>query len=102
MWSIVCKGAIGIVLLIDHSSSERLLDLEFYLKAFDNYGSNIVVGITHIDVEHELKLKIYRDWMHVHQRNYPIFAVDAREKDDVLLLIETLIAMLESQNLVAI
>lgn len=102
MWSIVCKGAIGIVLLIDHSSSERLLDLEFYLKAFDSYGSNIVVGITHIDVEHELKLKIYRDWMHVHQRNYPIFAVDAREKDDVLLLIETLIAMLESQNLVAI
>ncbi|TCB81696.1 GTP-binding protein [Acinetobacter sp. ANC 4173] len=102
MWSIVCKGAIGIVLLIDHSSSERLLDLDFYLKTFENYGSNIVVGITHIDVEHELKLKIYRDWMHVHQKNYPIFAVDAREKDDVLLLIETLIAMLASQNLIAI
>ena len=102
MWSIVCKGAIGIVLLIDHSSSERLLDLEFYLNAFENYGSNIVVGITHIDVEHELKLKTYRDWMRIHQKNYPIFAVDAREKDDVLLLIETLIAMLESQNLVAI
>ena len=32
MWSIVCKGAMGIVVLIDHSQADRLKDLEFYLK----------------------------------------------------------------------
>ena len=97
MWSIVCKGAIGTVVLIDHSQTDRLKDLEFYLNAFADYGSNIVVGITHLDEEHEHKLKIYLDWMQIHQKQFPLFAVDAREKDDVLLMIETLIATLELQ-----
>lgn len=61
MWSIVCKGAMGIALLIDHSSAERLKDLEYYLTAFEDFGSNIVVGITHLDVVDHQKLKIYRD-----------------------------------------
>ena len=97
MWSIVCKGAMGIVILIDHSQADRLKDLEFYLKAFEQYGSNVVVGITHLDQEDQHKLKIYRDWMQIHQKQFPLFAVDAREKDDVLLMIETLIATLELQ-----
>jgi hypothetical protein len=37
--------------------------------------------------------------MQIHHKNYPVFAVDARVKDDVLLLIESLIAMLECQML---
>lgn len=98
MWSIVCKGAIGIVVLIDHSQADRLKDLEFYINAFEQYGANIVIGITHLDLEHKQKLKIYRDWMQVHQKQFPLFAVDAREKDDVLLMIEMLIASLEMQT----
>lgn len=97
MWSIISKGAIGIVVLIDHSRTERLQDLEFYLNAFESHGSNLVVGITHLDEEDQSKLKPYRDWMQIHQKNYPLFAVDARKKDDVLLMIEMLIAMLECQ-----
>ena len=97
MWSIVCKGAIGIVILIDHSSSQRLKDLEFYLNAFENLGTNIVIGITHLDLQHDQKLKIYRDWMQIYKKDFPLFAVDARKKDDVLLLIETLITKLEIQ-----
>ncbi|MEG2463329.1 MAG: ATP/GTP-binding protein [Acinetobacter sp.] len=97
MWSIVCKGAMGIVILIDHSQADRLKDLEFYLKAFEQYGANVVVGITHLDQEDEQKLKIYRDWMQFHQKQFPLFAVDARKQDDVLLMIETLIATIEMQ-----
>ena len=102
MWSIVCKGAIGIVVLIDHSSSQRLKDLEFYLKAFEDLGTNIVIGVTHLDLEHDQKLKIYRDWMQIHQKQFPLFAVDARKKDDLLLMIETLIAKLEMQPAITI
>ncbi len=79
MWSIVCKGAMGIVILIYYSQADRLKDLEFYLKAFEQYGSNAVVGITHLDQEDQHKLKIYRDWMQIHQKQFPLFAVDARE-----------------------
>ena len=102
MWSIVCKGAIGIVVLIDHSRAQRLTDLEFYLNAFEDLGRNIVVGITHLDLDHDQMLKIYRDWMQIHQKQFPLFAVDARKKDDVLLMIETLIAKVEMQSTVNI
>lgn len=53
MWSIVCKGAIGTVVLIDHSRADRLKDLAFYLEAFKAYGDNLVIGITHLDEEKE-------------------------------------------------
>ncbi len=98
MWSIVCKGALGIILLIDHSRAERLDDLEFYLNAFCEFGSNIVVGITHLDEKDDQMLKIYRDWMSIKRINLPLFAVDARERDDVLLLAETLIASAEMDS----
>ncbi len=98
MWPIVCKGAIGAVILIDHTRAERLQDLEFYLKAFQSYSENIVVGVTHLDEQDDQMLKIYRDWMAVRHCCYPLFAADARQKDDVLLMIESLIASVEIQT----
>ena len=35
--------------------------------------------------------------MQIYKKDFPLFAVDARKKDDVLLLIETLITKLEIQ-----
>lgn len=99
MWNIVCKGAIGTVILIDHTRPDRLQDFEFYINAFKAYGDNLVVGITHLDEKNDQMLKIYRDWMQVHQCHFPLFAVDARVKDDVLLMIETLIASLEVRTI---
>ena len=101
MWTIVCQGAIGTVVLIDHSNPDRLKDLEFYLDAFQKYSTNIVIGVTHIDEQNDQLLKIYDDWMSVNNRHHPLFAVDARQKDDVLLMIETLIASLEVQSVAA-
>ena len=101
MWTIVCQGAIGTVVLIDHSNPDRLKDLEFYLDAFQKYSTNIVIGVTHIDEQNDQLLKIYYDWMSVNNRHHPLFAVDARQKDDVLLMIETLIASLEVQSVAA-
>lgn len=99
MWSIVCKGAIGIVVLIDHSSANRLKDLDFYLNEFKKYGENIVIGITHLDESQDQQLKLYRDWLNVNKYNYPLFSVDARQKNDVLLMVETLIANVEIELL---
>lgn len=95
MWSIVCKGAIGTVILIDHSRTDRIKNLEFYLNSFKEYGQNIVIGITHLDEDKEQQLKIYRDWLNINQHDHPLFSVDARQKDDVLLMVETLIANVE-------
>ena len=80
---------------MNHSRTERLQDLEFYLDAFRAYGNNIVIGITHLDEKDDQVLKIYRDWMLIRDLHFPLYAVDARNRDDVLLMIETLIASVE-------
>ncbi|MCG2573255.1 ATP/GTP-binding protein [Acinetobacter sp. ME22] len=95
MWPILCRGAIGSIILIDHSKPDRLKDLEFYIQNFKNYTNNLVIGISHTDLYQEQLLKIYRDYMQLHHCYYPIFIVDAREKTDILMLVETLIANIE-------
>lgn len=95
VWSVICKGAIGAVILIDHSQKDALEDLKFYYKTFKEYVNNIVVGVTHVDEDSKHLLKQYKDWMHLNQLSMPIFAIDARKKDDVLLTVEALIARAE-------
>ncbi|RKG33082.1 GTP-binding protein [Acinetobacter tianfuensis] len=95
IWPKICQDSIGIVLLIDHMHVERLKSLEFYLRTFEQYSNNIVIGITHLDLRNSQVLKIYRDWLMQNNCQYPLFTVDAREKDDVLMMVETLIALQE-------
>ncbi len=95
IWSVICKGAIGAVILIDHSRKTALEDLQFYYDSFKEHVGNIIVGITHVDEDPQQLLKKYRDWMSIQNYSMPVFAVDAREKDDVLLMVEALIARAE-------
>ena len=95
IWAVICKGAIGTIVMIDHATENPLIDLDHYVQAFQPFGNNIVIAVTHIDLKPERTLSIYRDWLKTRELNYPLFFVDARQKDDVLLLVETLIANIE-------
>lgn len=95
IWAVICKGAIGTIVMIDHTAENPLIDLDQYVQAFQPFGNNIVIAITHVDRKPERTLSIYRDWLKARELNYPLFFVDARQQDDVLLLVETLIANVE-------
>ena len=95
IWSLICKGAIGAVIMIDHSSENPLNDLNFYLDAFSNYVDNIVIGITHLDEKPERPTVMYREWLDQNTKKFPLFYIDARNQKDILLLVETLIASIE-------
>lgn len=95
IWSAITKGAIGIVILIDHSAHNPLEDLRYYLTTFQEYHQNIVIGITHLDANPELPTMIYRDFLKQAKLNHALFFIDARKNSDVLLLVETLIATVE-------
>ena len=95
IWAVICKGAIGTIVMIDHTAENPLIDLDHYVQAFQPFGNNIVIAITHIDRKPERTLSMYRDWLATQGVNYPLFFVDARQQDDVLLLVETLIATIE-------
>ena len=54
-----------------------------------------MVGISQLDKMPERDFAIYRDWLASQQKNLPVFPVDMRQREDVLLLVDTLIAALE-------
>lgn len=99
MWSVICQGAIGTIILIDHSVTLPLEELSHYLNIFKDYNDNIAIGITHVDESLEKSTHQYRQWLIENKLNYPIFYIDARKKDDVLMLLETLITNLEIKYL---
>lgn len=101
MWPAIAKGALGAIVLIDHSAKDPLADLEVYLEAFGGQSNRcVVIGVTHMDVGDDCSLALYRNWQTKNNKAYPIFAIDARKREDVLFLIETVIASLEVQLLV--
>ena len=96
IWPILSQGAMGVIILIDHAAQDPVADLAHYLDIFSKiYQGNIVVGISQLDKMPERDFAIYRDWLSSQQKNLPVFPVDMRQREDVLLLVDTLIAALE-------
>lgn len=96
IWPILSQGALGVVILIDHSAEDPVMDLHNYLKKFDEiYDGRIVVGISQVDKMPERPMSLYRDYLANNGSNIPLFPVDMRKREDVLLLVESIIASLE-------
>ncbi|MHC3123854.1 GTP-binding protein [Acinetobacter sp. GN11] len=95
IWSVICEGAIGVILLLDHNSPNPIDELENCLETFKNYNDNIAIGITHVDENKESSLQQYRHWIKANGLSYPLFFIDAREQEQILMMVESLIASLE-------
>lgn len=98
VWNIVTRGALGAIILIDSSSVHAKEELPFYVNYFFQHGiENIVVGLTHVDVDNA-QLSLSESFSILEERDFifPIFGVDSRQKEDVLLLVESLLASIES------
>lgn len=97
VWRIVVEGALGAIILVDSSGAKAPEELPYYVDYFSKHNiKNIVVGLTHADEEGHLTLE--ESFKILDERglsHFPVFEVDSRVRDDVLLLIETLIASLE-------
>lgn len=75
--------------------SDPIQELESYIEVFQEYTHNIAIGITHSDLESPHFTQIYKDWLIQQDLYTPSFFVDARQKDDILLLLEALITSIE-------
>ena len=100
VWRIVTEGALGVIVLIDASAAKSAQELPYYVEYFHNRNmDHIVVGITHADeIGNDDHLTLDRAFELLTERelNFPIFEVDAREKEDIMLLVETLITSIEA------
>ncbi len=97
MWRILVKGALGLIILVDNAGSDPIGDLARYVDNFRDFVSNnqMVVGVTRMDIASEPDMDFYHQYFAERGIALPIFPVDARSKTSVVMLIQSLIAMLE-------
>ena len=102
MWEILCRGAIGVVLLLDGSTATARQELQSYAEAFRRIDPNqpFVIGIGRVPPG-DCRLDEYARALSSCGIVAPVFGVDVRQREDVLLLIETLLCVLEAHVLEA-
>lgn len=98
VWSVVAKGALGLVILIDNSRPDPVDDLKVYLEGFASELASLpcVVGVgrteTHPEPGLDVMAQALEDMGHV----FPVLPVDVRQRDDVVLLVDVLLSQLEA------
>ena len=97
MWDILAQGALGFIILVDNSRRLPLSDLGMYLDNFKPYiaTSAAVIAVTRTDLAPQPDLHAYHKFLQERGETYPVMTADARQKDDVLTLVDTLLTCLE-------
>lgn len=101
MWKIIAQGALGVIILIDASQKNALDNLKMFVDAYSSYGiKNIILGLTHLDIPGALEFSTFQQLLTECSsiKNLPIYPCDARNKDDIVFLLEILVAIIEAQS----
>ena len=100
MWKILAKGALGLVVLVDHTRPDPLADLSIYLANFEELikQSACVVAVGRLPLDDTEALDLYSGRASEHGLICPVVAVDVREREQVLLLMDLLLLQLESRT----
>ena len=97
MWKIVARGALGVIVLVDNSRPDPIADLDIYLENFSQFVDQgaVVVAVGRTETHPNPTLDDY--YAHLGRRSLllPVFNVDVRRGDDVLMLLDVLFGVLE-------
>ena len=98
LWKILVRNALGLIILIDNSRPDPLADLEVYLGGFADELATVpcAIGIGRTESHPAPSLDDYADRLEKKGLLFPIIPIDARRRDDVLMLIDTLLAQIEA------
>jgi uncharacterized protein len=97
MWDILVNGGIGLVLLLDNSRADPFQDMRFFLQSFRKFidKTSVAIGVTQMDLNNRFSIDDYHTHLKPFKLNPPVFSVDAREKRDVSLLVQSLMYSLD-------
>lgn len=97
MWDILTTGGIGLILLLDNTRADPFLDMKFFLDSFSPFidRTGVSIGVTQMDLSDRPTLVDYRKKLKEIGINPPVFAVDARVKNDISILVQALLYSLE-------
>lgn len=99
MWKILAKGALGLVILLDHSREDPYEDLSIYLTNFAELiaQSACVVAVGRMGSDQVAALDQYAKRLAEHGVVCPVLAADVRDKAQVLALLDLLLLQLETR-----
>lgn len=97
MWDILTIGGIGLILLLDNTRDDPLADMEYYLNAFKGFivSHPLAIGITRTDIASAPDLDAYHTKLTELGIQAPLFVVDAREREDIKVMLLALLAILD-------
>jgi signal recognition particle receptor subunit beta len=98
MRQILCRGAIGVVLLLDGSREDALASLESFMADVRSLNPMpaLVVGIGRSPSSNSPIVTQCTALLEQMGFSLPVFRVDVRRREDVRLLVETLVCLLEA------
>jgi len=90
MWKILSKGALGGIFLVDTASERALAEAEQMIKVWSDLpGFPVIVGATKQDAPGAISLEELSQRLNLGET--PVFAVDAREREDNRMLVMALL-----------
>lgn len=97
MWDILTTGGIGLVLLLDNTRADPFQDMKFFLDSFQKFiaETNVAIGVTQMDLSNKPTINDYHTQLQGMGLKPPVFSVDARVKNDVSLLVQSLLYSLD-------
>ncbi|GAB6141983.1 ATP/GTP-binding protein [Methylosoma difficile] len=97
MWDILINGGIGLVLLLDNTRADPFQDMRFFLDTFDKFinETSVAIGVTQMDLSAKPTIDDYHVQLQAQGLKPAVFAVDARVKSDVSLLVQALLYSLD-------
>lgn len=97
MWEILAKGALGLIILIDHTRPEPVEDLKIYLNNFSTLAdeTGVVVGITRVETLSDEETDKYYAALEEMNRMCPVMIVDPRSKNDMVMIMDALMSCVE-------
>jgi len=99
MSDILCRGGLGLVLLINNAGDNPMHELTHYLRVYGDFvkKTGAVLGITHMDQKTAPGLQDYEAYLAREKWKIPVFSVDVRKREQILAMLETLIVQLEEK-----
>ena len=98
MWNILTQGGIGLVLLVNNDHPSPVEQMEFYLDAFKDFinQTGVVIGVTRSGISDTASIDEFQNKLFERNQIFPVFEIDARNADDVKILVHALLAILDS------
>jgi signal recognition particle receptor subunit beta len=97
MWKLLCEGGIGLIIIIDHNNPDPVADLHLFLDSFNDFINQtaVAIGITRLVNSSHDDLNQYQEKVNEFHISAPIFEIDARKHDDVMMLVQALLYSLD-------